>query len=39
MPSLYAVTSRLTMSPSSSTVSSGMPWQMTSLMLVHTAFG
>ncbi len=27
------------MSPSSRTVESGMPWQMTSLTLVHSDFG
>lgn len=29
----------LTMSPSSTTRLSGMPWQITSLMLVHSDFG
>ena len=29
----------LTMSPSSSAAESGMPWQMTSLTLVHSDFG
>ena len=38
-PPMYAVTSRLTMSPSRSTVESGMPWQITSLTLVHRDFG
>jgi hypothetical protein len=33
------VTSQFTMSPSLSTVESGMPWQMTSLTLVHSDFG
>ena len=31
--------SMLTMSPSVSTVESGMPWQITSLTLVHNDFG
>ena len=35
MPSWKAVMSMLMMSPSSSTVSSGMPWQITSLSEVH----
>lgn len=38
-PPMYAVTSRLTMSPSLRTVESGMPWQMTSLTDVHSDFG
>ena len=38
-PSRYAVMSMLTMSPSSSTRASGMPWQTTSLTLVHSDFG
>ena len=33
------VTSQLTMSPSLSTVESGIPWQMTSLTDVHNDFG
>jgi hypothetical protein len=36
---MYAVTSTLMMSPSSSTVESGMPWQITSLRLVQQDFG
>ena len=35
-PSRYSVTSRLTMSPSASGRSSGMPWQMTSFTEVHS---
>ena len=38
-PSTNTVTSTLTMSPSRSARSSGMPWQMTSLTDVHTDFG
>ncbi len=38
-PLMYAVTSRFTMSPSRSTVESGMPWQMTSLSELHSDFG
>lgn len=38
-PPMYAVTSRLMMSPSRSTVESGMPWQMTSLTEVHNDLG
>ena len=38
-PFLNAVMSMLTMSPSSSTVSSGMPWQITSLTELHSDFG
>ncbi len=38
-PCLYAVMSTLTMSPSSMTVESGMPWQMTSLIEVHSDLG
>ena len=37
-PPMKAVMSTFTMSPSSSTVLSGMPWQMTSLTLVHNDF-
>ena len=33
------MTSQFTMSPSFRTVESGMPWQMTSLTLVHSDFG
>jgi hypothetical protein len=36
---MYAVTSTLTMSPSSITVESGMPWQTTSLSEVQQDFG
>jgi hypothetical protein len=36
---MYAVTSRFTMSPSRSTVESGIPWQMTSLIEEHRDFG
>ena len=38
-PSRYAVTSTLMMSPSSITVESGMPWQITSLSEVQQDFG
>src|SRR3954453_21403257 len=38
-PPMYAVTSTLMMSPSSSTVVSGMPWQITSLSEVQHDFG
>ncbi len=38
-PFLYAVMSMLMMSPSSSTVSSGMPWQTTSLIELQSDFG
>ena len=38
-PPMYAVMSTLTMSPSMITVSSGIPWQMTSLSEVHSDFG
>ena len=38
-PPMKSVTSRLTMSPSLSTVVSGMPWQITSLTEVHTLLG
>jgi hypothetical protein len=38
-PSRYAVTSTLMMSPSSITVVSGMPWQITSFSEVQHAFG
>ena len=38
-PSRKIVTSRLTMSPSISARSSGMPWQMTSLTDVHSDLG
>ena len=38
-PSRKIVTSRLTMSPSRSGRSSGMPWQMTSFTEVHNDFG
>ena len=38
-PSRYAVTSTLMMSPSSITVESGMPWQMTSFSEVQQDFG
>ena len=33
------MTSQLTMSPSFRTVESGMPWQITSLTLVHSDLG
>jgi hypothetical protein len=36
---MKAVMSMLTMSPSRITVSSGMPWQMTSFSEVHSDFG
>lgn len=39
MPFLNAVMSMLTMSPSSNGVSSGMPWQITSLSDVHDDLG
>ena len=38
-PLRYAVTSTLMMSPSCSTVESGMPWQITSLSEVQQDFG
>ena len=38
-PSRKSVTSMLTMSPSRSARSSGIPWQMTSFTDVHTDFG
>ncbi len=38
-PPMKAVMSMLTMSPSRITVSSGMPWQMTSFSEVHSDFG
>ena len=38
-PPMKAVMSTLTMSPSLTTVSSGMPWQMTSFSEVHSDFG
>ncbi len=38
-PSRKMVTSQFTMSPSWSTVESGIPWQMTSFTLVHSDFG
>ena len=38
-PSRKSVTSMLTMSPSRSARSSGMPWQMTSFTDVQTDFG
>ena len=36
---MYAVMSTLTMSPSRSSVLSGMPWQTTSLTDVHSDLG
>ena len=39
MPFLYAVMSMFRMSPSTSAVSSGMPWQTTSLSDVQHDFG
>ena len=36
---MNAVMSMLMMSPSSTTVLSGMPWQMTSLIEEHSDFG
>ena len=38
-PPMYAVMSTLTMSPSRSSVLSGMPWQTTSLTDVHSDLG
>jgi hypothetical protein len=38
-PPMNAVMSMLTMSPSSITRLSGMPWQITSFALVHSDFG
>jgi hypothetical protein len=38
-PPMYVVTSMLMMSPSCSARESGIPWQITSLTLVHTLFG
>lgn len=38
-PSMKAVTSMLTMSPSSITVESGIPWQMISFSEVQQDFG
>ena len=38
-PPMNAVTSMFTMSPSSTTVESGMPWQMTSFSEVQHDFG
>jgi hypothetical protein len=38
-PSMYAVISMLTMSPSLMTVESGMPWQITSFSDVHIDLG
>jgi hypothetical protein len=38
-PPMNAVMSMLTMSPSATTVSSGMPWQITSFSEVHSDLG